>query len=236
VGDAEGGVETVSRLCALLIALVCRMIGPDTCEAVLGDLAEAGASNAATLAGLLGFLVRSQMQAWRMPRPRLVLVGIGVPLGLLLNSVAIRVSAGQSVYVWMYAHNWTNTYLHAGWLWSEMVPMLSGMILSWLRVALLSGVSGYVLVMLAQRTAWLHGIVLILLLINGRSVGIAFMPAAIFPMLSDGAMQTNAAAFVSSFYRVVLPLNEQILFAFIPMLHGMYRAQRTLRRKQLRSA
>lgn len=209
-----------------MIDLVCRLIRPDTREALLGDLAEANASSAAKLAGLLGFLARSQLQAWRRPRLWLVLAGVALPAGLLLSSVISQIVGSQSVYVWMYAHNWTNTYLQSGWLWSELVPMLCGMIFSWLRVALLSWMCGFVLVRLAHGAAWLHGIVMILLMMSGQSIGRAVLPFSMFPQLSHGAIQANAAAFATDFYRLTLPLTAQLLFAVVPALYGMYSAQK----------
>ena len=226
MGDAQSGVTTVSRLCALLIKLVCCLMRPYAREALLGDLAEANAGSAETLISLLGFLTRSQLQAWRTSRPWLVLMSIAVPAGLLLNSVVTQLVGSQSVYVWMYAHNWTNTYLHAGWLWSEMVPMLLGMISLWLRVALLCWMCGFVLVRIAKRTAWLQAMALILLIMNGQAIWHAVLPLPIFPFLSHGATQANAAAFSTNFYRFALPLTMKLLFAVAPALYGMYSARK----------
>ena len=70
----------------------------------------------------------SEATAW------VVLAGMAVPAGFILNSAVRQLAGSQSVYVWMYAHNWTNTYLHAGWLRSELIPTLCGMIVLWLRI------------------------------------------------------------------------------------------------------
>jgi hypothetical protein len=222
----------VNWLLAWSIALVCSLLRPEVSEALLGDLDEASATQAAVLNGLIGYLARSQWQAWGRWRPWLVLAGFVLPAGLVLNLASGQLAGSESVYVWMYAHNWTATYLREGWLWSQLLPMLFAMAFWWLMVAAVSLASGFILVKSARNTAWLHGIVLVILLMSGRAILQAVLPAAMRPMPGHEAFHGNAAAFVSDFYSLVLPSTMQCLFLIAPALFGMRVGQRRQRQRQ----
>lgn len=219
MGDGHYRVQAVNRLITVAIAMVCRLIRPDAREALLGDLTEAGANRLAVLRGLLGFVARSRLQPWLSFRPWLLVAGIAIPLALQLNIAAARLSNVHSVYLWMYADNWTRRYLGAGWLWSELVPMLLASIFGWLLLTVAAWVGGFVLARLSPGTVWIQATVVIALMMDGQAILFAFLPLSAPP--SHTVFNLNAPVSASIFYAAVLPRILRAVFLIAPLLLGV---------------
>ena len=232
MGDAQRQARTVRRFSTIVTAVVCRMVPAEVCEAILGDMDERGAGRVAAIAALLSFLGRSQWAAWRSWRPWLALAG-ALPIGLLLHTAVSRIATVQAVYLWMYANNWTWTYLRPEWMWSELAPTAAGMMLAWAQVAGIAWASGFLLARWARRIAWVQATVLVVCLMYGGAQ--ALLPALHSPGAAHAMPQLNAPVFALRFYREVLPHLAQLLFVVLPVLHGM-RAQLKLDVRPMRSA
>jgi hypothetical protein len=66
----------MTRVWWWLADMVSRLLEPDECDAVRGDLAESGATGGEALRDLLGLVVRRQAALWMDWRPWLALVGL----------------------------------------------------------------------------------------------------------------------------------------------------------------
>jgi hypothetical protein len=211
----------LNRLVTVAIGLLCRLIRPDAREALLGDLTEVGANRFAVFGGLLGFVARSKLQPWLSGRPWMLLAGITVPLALQLNVAAARLSSVHSVYVWMYADNWTPRYLSGGWLWSELIPMLLGSITTWLLLTAEAWAGGCVLARLARGTVLIQVTVLIAFMICGQTVLFAILPLPVAAPASHAVLDLNEPVSASVFCAAVLPRILQAVFLVLPLLLGV---------------
>jgi hypothetical protein len=72
-----------------LVQVATRLLEPDEREAVLGDLLEAGEGGWSGLPGVLGLVVRRQLQLFRNWRPWAASFGLTLPGSLLLMILCI---------------------------------------------------------------------------------------------------------------------------------------------------
>lgn len=75
-----------------LVEVIARLLERDDREAVLGDLAEAGATGWQSLTEILGLLVRRETAFWSHWRPWLAAFAVALPSTLLLMGVSLSVS------------------------------------------------------------------------------------------------------------------------------------------------
>jgi hypothetical protein len=83
----------MNRLWSHLTLLLAQMLDPAEREIALGDIAELGFAGQRAFAGMLGLVVRRQMQAWKHARPWLVLFALVFPLATLLAFASNELSA-----------------------------------------------------------------------------------------------------------------------------------------------
>jgi hypothetical protein len=76
----------------VLVESAARLLEPDERESVLGDLMEAGESAWRGLLGIIGLVIRRQMDLWRGWRPWLAGFGVALPNSSLLMGVSLSVS------------------------------------------------------------------------------------------------------------------------------------------------
>lgn len=112
-------------------------------EAVLGDLAEAGAQSWRGALDVLGLILRRQLNAWREWRPWAAAFGLAMPGSFFLMGASVSVSAGVAAML-------------GGSAW----PAGGGLALA-CEIALLlawSWTSGFVVGSLSRRTLWLSAL------------------------------------------------------------------------------
>ena len=122
----------------LLAELATNFLAPRDRDAVLGDLAETGASGWTALASVLGLVVRQQMELWRAWQPW-VAGGVAFAGSLLLLSVSFGLSV-DSRYLLRGEREYGSVFCEAllmlSWAWT----------------------SGFVVGSLSNKTRWASGI------------------------------------------------------------------------------
>jgi hypothetical protein len=132
-----------------LIGQLCRMLRPDECDAIMGDLAELGATDKQAVRDVVGFFLARQADSWKDWRPWLALVGLVVPIGVFLSRISLELSETLSLHLWVYWHVGEHfgtglTIIQETEAWS--CQALSVIVWSW--------VSGHVLASLSGRTTY----------------------------------------------------------------------------------
>jgi hypothetical protein len=120
------------------------LLDPAEREAVLGDLAEAGAQSWRGVLDVLGLIVQRQLNAWREWRPWAAAFGLAMPGSFFLMGASVSVSASVAAV-----------------LGGEALPTGGGLALA-CEIALLlawSWTSGFVVGSLSRRTLWLSALV-----------------------------------------------------------------------------
>jgi hypothetical protein len=98
-----------------LVEFAARPLHPDERDAVLGDSLEAGDSPGKALAGVLGLVVRRQLQRWRSWRPWFATFLLALPASNLLVYVSISVACTFGRLMGMKVGHWAPTG-HEGFL------------------------------------------------------------------------------------------------------------------------
>lgn len=114
----------------------------DERDAVLGDSLEGGDSVWTALAGVLGLVVRRQLQRWKSWRPWLATFLLALPAGYLLTSVSISVVSTSERLLGMKVGHWAPTG-HEGLL---MLLCHIFLLITW------SWTSGFAVASLSPRT------------------------------------------------------------------------------------
>jgi len=125
------------------LSFVARTLEPPERDAVLGDLAESGASFGLAMRDLLGLVVRRQVGLWASWRPWLALFGVCGLAGLSLSRIVFRLNVDLYKYAAHYATSLTASQEVAFLLY------LASALLVW------SWTCGFVLGSLSGRAVWL---------------------------------------------------------------------------------
>ena len=151
----------MTRICWWLVDIASRMLAPDECAAVLGDLAESGESCGRALRGVIGLVVRRQVALWKDWRPWLAMIGLAGLAAVPLSQITFQldVALGRQL----------RTY------WSHRVRYDTGLTvgedivcIACLALALIawSWTSGFVLGSLSGRSLWLAGTLFYLVVLD----------------------------------------------------------------------
>lgn len=216
----------MNRLAWRLAGAVSRLLAPDERDAVLGDLAEAGANGAQALASVLGLAARRQAAVWTHWRPWLALVTLAIPAGILLCLAARRVADGSAVDLWLYVSNWDWPALRNSGARSEMVHQFAAVALQYLTLACWSWMGGLALGWASRdslpATALVFGALAFCGSLAGpppRHLGMAlFHTARVF--------RGNAAVFAGLFFRDIFPHLVQAVLVVAPAIWGIRQAHR----------
>jgi hypothetical protein len=131
-----------------LVEFAARPLSRDECEAVLGDLLEAGDGVWTTLFGVLGFVFRRQLLLWRSWRPWLAVFVLGLPGSFLLMDVSVSVTCTYDRLMGLQVGHWAPTG-HEGFALLLCHILL---LITW------SWTSGFTLGSLSPRTLWLNAV------------------------------------------------------------------------------
>jgi hypothetical protein len=128
-----------------IVQTAARLLERDECDAVLGDLLEAGDGAWNGLLDVVGLLIRRQLKLFKSWRPWLATLGLALPASFVLMGFSISVS-------WSYRHLLDPTSVARG------PGAGAGLILLTSHVLLLiawSWSAGFVVSTLSRRTLWL---------------------------------------------------------------------------------
>jgi hypothetical protein len=128
-----------------IVGIAACWLEPCEREAVLGDLAETGASAGKSALEILGLVLRRQANLWKNWRPWLAAFGLAFPCSLLLMGFSLSITQ-------TYRRLLDPSVLHAAWL-----PLPPGVLLLLCNAFLLAAWSwtgGFVVGALSRRTLW----------------------------------------------------------------------------------
>jgi hypothetical protein len=181
---------------------------PDEREAVRGDAEERGT---AIIRDVLSMILWRQWQAWATAGPWLALFLVVLPLGFVLSLVSRHWAAGISLWLWVYAQNWTSGYLASPGARFDLLAGTAATSADVAALVLWSWIIGCVIAHLSRRASGLNGLVFVCLVFVGTAgtttVGIA-NPA-------------NAAVFSLVLYRISVPFAARVLLVVVPLWRGM---------------
>ncbi|MBS1826179.1 MAG: hypothetical protein JST93_12725 [Acidobacteria bacterium] len=83
------------------VEVLTRSLADEEREAVLGDLQESQSAGFPALLGVMGLVLRRQVQTWRSWRPYLALFGIALPMAFLLADFARILARTSELYLWI---------------------------------------------------------------------------------------------------------------------------------------
>jgi hypothetical protein len=132
-----------------LVNVVSQLLEHDECEAVRGDLEEAGESAWQALLDVLGLVIRRQAVLWKNWRPWLTAFGLAVPSTLLLMGFSLSVSRTYQQLI------------DAKILEATGLKMDPGVSLLMCRILLLIGWSwtgSFVVGSMSRRTVWVSAV------------------------------------------------------------------------------
>jgi hypothetical protein len=212
-----------------LVDLLSRMLKPDERDAVLGDQAESGVSGGQALRDLLGLIVRRQVALWQEWHSWLALAGLVIPLGALLTVVSRRTADGNAIYLWLYANNWTWTYITNAGFRDDFLGHGTGIVISWIELICWSWAGGLLLGYVSRRNTWSNAVLLSFGLLLGALLHPPpFIDSFFLSPHSDRVgPDPNGAVYTVAFYRVVFPLIVQFVLVLLPSLLGMRQGLRT---------
>ena len=179
-----------------LIELASLPLEPDERTIILGDLVESGETCTQALIGVLGLVIRRQIELWRNWQPWLALLGVAGLSAYFLSGLVLSLDSGLIMQ--------TRTYLHYGVHYEMGVSATKDIIfLACATLALLiwSWTSGVVLGSLSGRSVWLTGILF-------YAVVVVLSPLVVTFALSHSSQAPSK-------YR--LPLAVLLLLRFAPM-------------------
>lgn len=194
-----------NRICWSVATRLARTLGPQTAEAMLGDLWEAGASGGRAVVAVAGAIGR----AWwidRGPRPPWLAVVLLGPGGWTIGSTTSHHLATTSIYGWLYWDQWTWGHLASAGARAELLLHLFHVTAGWVLLLLATGVGGYVA---GQTTARFgRGVLLVFIFSSASSVALGL----------HSSSGPNAVVFAHAFYRIGVPAVSQVGLAAVAWL------------------
>jgi hypothetical protein len=178
-----------------LVRFAARALEPGENEAVLGDLAECGASGGRALLDVLGLVARRQLLIWTSWRPWVALIGIVGVSGFCLSSML----AGLSIGIFEQLTAWLRYGVHYNIgvtsFRDDVIQMscLAAAIFCW------TAVNASLLRRLSGRASWLTALLFYLVVVDSASVRL---------LLSGNVASRGNAAWWSAI-RWVVPMNPE---------------------------
>jgi cytochrome c biogenesis protein CcmG/thiol:disulfide interchange protein DsbE len=188
-----------------LVTLLATALEPGERDAVLGDLAESGATGPQTLRDVLGLVVRRQAALWRNWRPWMILLVLAVPAAAMLSLYCHLLAYGSSVPLWFCLENWDPAYLQPP-LRADLLGAIGQDLRALVTLGCWSWIAGLTLGLVARRTI--------------RVTGFLFCV-----VLALGTLWENPRLF-QPLYDVLVPILLQAIVVLLPALAGIRRGLR----------
>ena len=198
----------MKRVCWWLVDVACRMLDGSEREAVRGDLTESGESGGQALLGVFGLVARRQAALLRDWRCWLALAVYVVPLGMLLSQFASRTADWSAVYIWLYANNWTWSYVTNQGNLLDLIHESAEILAQFVVLSCASWMGGFMLGRLSRRMIWINGFGFCLVLLITQLPG------------THVHSPWHKAIFSLTFYNVFFPLLVLMVLVLIPSMWG----------------
>jgi hypothetical protein len=211
----------MDRVLWRLVDVASGMLDPAECEAVRGDLAEAGESSGQALRDVLGLVIRrltSYLGDWQR---LLALACLALPLGILLSLVSRRTADGSAIYIWLCISNCDWALLRNPGYWRELAECAPSVFLSYLALVCWSWTAGFLVPFLSRRTIWFSGGVFFSVLFCVGLLGVPRSLGHVLVVQRGRDFHNNAAVFVGAFYGQVFPQAIEIILVALPAWWGM---------------
>jgi hypothetical protein len=144
------------------VDVVSQWLEHDEREAVLGDLQEAGESTWKELCGVLGLVIRRQVELWGNWRPWITAFGVALPGALLLMGFSLGVSRNYQLYSWIVGNY---SVIDSTVLKDTGLTLIPGIPLLLCNIFLLiswAWTGGFLLGALSRRTLWVSALLVVL--------------------------------------------------------------------------
>jgi hypothetical protein len=199
----------MTRVSWWLAETASRLLEPDERDAVRGDLAESGETGRQALRAVLGLVIRRQAVLWKDWRPWLALLGL-VPLGVQLSLFSRHVADTSAIFIWMYANNWTWTYVTNPSFRLDLAHYIGVFSLQYISLTCMSWMAAFMLGSLSRRA----------ILVNGSLYCLVLLFAAILAAPPNRGPEHDAV-FSLTFYDVIFPLIVQAMLVLLPSVWAM---------------
>ncbi len=202
----------MTQICWWLVDIVCRTFEPAERIVVRGDIAESGETATYALydVDVAGLFARRQAALWTDWKLWLTFVGLVVPFGWMLSGVATWVADGTAIPIWMYANNWTWTYVTNQAFRLDLIHHSFITAKHYSTLFCCSWTCGLMLGVLSRRAIPVIAAMFCLMLVVRGIISV--------PQLRG---QGHEAVFSLVFYSVIFPLIVLTMLVLFPALWGM---------------
>jgi hypothetical protein len=144
---------------------------------------------------------------WQEWHSWLALVGLVIPLGALLTVVSRRTADGNAIYLWLYANNWTWTYITNVGFRNDFFGHGTGIVISWIEVICWSWTGGLLLGYVSRRATWSNAVLLSFGLLMGallhppRSLNLFSFHLTLIASAQTPPAPSMRGYFIVSFFR-----------------------------------
>ncbi len=201
--------------------ILARLLGPAEREAVLGDLAERGASTLETVRELLGLIARRQSAMWGHWRPWTALVLLIVPLSFALSLQSRYTSGNTSIYLWLYFNNWDWRLVGMTAFQNQFPRYIAEVFLRYLTLICYAWIGGFVIGGTARRALPSLGTLLAIALGLAEFAALPWLQSYVVHVRSGRDGSPNGPVYEVWFYRELMPYLVQFALVFVPALWGM---------------
>ena len=157
-----GGKIRMEKHCERLLNLLAGILPADERTVVLGDLQEDGVGLFFSIAAVIGYAVRKELDSWRNAAPWLVLLTVVTPCAVMLGSISLSMADANAIYLWLFANNCDLYLLHQPSFWNGLFESLRGMVWSSLALISWSWCCGTVIGAASRKTIKANGLLLCL--------------------------------------------------------------------------
>jgi len=149
----------MTRVWNRLARRIALLLEPAERDAVLGDIAESGATGFQGFRDVAGLAARRQLALWKHFRPWLALVAVAIPAGFLMGLASRWLASGYNLYSWIL---WNYRDLDPSLLAESHMSLdhgIWGVARASLTLLAWSWSSGYIIGYLSRFATWLTGTV-----------------------------------------------------------------------------
>lgn len=175
MGCGAIGTVPMNRVWSYATRVLARLLDPQEREVALGDVAELGFAGRRAFAGMLGLVVRRQLQSWKDPRPWFVLLALVFPMAILLAYFLNRLGMQLFPVVMMWSHH------HVAYS-TGVTPVaeVCGWFLEVAAIMLGSWSLGFAVAKISRATRHVAGLLFCILLIVGMGMPLAPFSLIVF--------------------------------------------------------
>ena len=233
MGNESPDKSVTSRIDWPLVSWLSSPLQEAEREAVLGDLAESGASGGKAVANVLGLVVRRYagvLTDWRL---WVAFAFVILPVSFSLSVIAQNTAGQSAVYTWMYVNNWDWSLTKTWGFWYVLRNSAMELTIAGTLLACWSWSAGFLLGRLPGAILRIGRIVLLLLiavfqLADLRQYFIQFLWHLYGVPQPPSLPDPNAPVTAIAFYRVLFPWIVLTSLVVLPAISGVRQGHLTL--------